>query len=262
MSSMQPSAEQCGLLVIKWFHFLSLAPQDKQTQQYLVGARSLMTQIFTNRPSGDAKSIGYTTKALLKSIQNSAQMTQSAKDSAIVSLINLEDALVTEMLKVTAEIHNQNVVFQAEIRPVLFAVGGSAAFVAAVIFAEPILAFAIAASEASSLPIAVGQVGTTAAIAGVTLMTPKILTWMGGKAIQMAGAKSTSLLAMTGNGLVRTAGWVDEVALFTVVGLVGIGGAYELFEAGVAFHEGYKYSDLIAEIDRSLIEANSKKIMI
>lgn len=88
-------------------------------------------------------------------------------------------------------------------------------------------------------------------VSGLTLISPVILKFLGGQAIKAAPKLNLPFMAGVGKGLIKAATYVDEVALFTVVGLVAAGGIYEGYEL---YHGGSSYlsfNGILEKIEKS-----------
>lgn len=89
------------------------------------------------------------------------------------------------------------------------------------------------------------------AVSSVTLVTPRILAFLGGQTIRASRALQVPMVAKAGVGLVKAASYVDEFALFTVVGLVGASGLYEGYETYHSASEALSFGSIIDEINKA-----------
>jgi hypothetical protein len=285
-----------------------------------------MNEIFTLNVKSEQRDLSEITYKLLSEIEKSKHLNQSEKSGATLALISLEDSLRTELKRATNLVDTRDALVAAKARPVLFAVGGTAAFVGAVLLSEPLYAGTVAYSTALGLGEGAGKVAATAMIAGlgaggvdtvkdiaiprwfaagkdaqardipfgcalikqneigkaeelhmilhsaahgamigagitgVTLVTPKILEFLGGKILTayLKAPVKIPLLAATGSGLIRFSTVIDEIALIGVVGLVGIGGAYEGYNLVTSLQSGYSFGKLLKEIDVAIQTASVK----
>jgi hypothetical protein len=327
LDTFSPQGKLRGALLLKWLRLDELLKSQGrfsahvENRNLIISLNSLMMQIFTERPFANTENIQSVTSRFKTQILKDSQLVENKKTNLIHSLGLFEEAIIVEMKKTHSVVKGVRAEFEAQARPIIFAVGGTATFAFAMLSAEPILATSIGFTKYLGLGAGLGQTLGTGAIAGigvtgieavveiaiplwiqalqdserrdiplscsllkqaeiskaqelsqsirafrngagvgilitgVTLVTPKVFSILGGSFINYGEVRKINILVSAGKTFFKLADWVDEAALIFVVGAVGVGAISEANEAWSAYQESLSFNDLIYEVESELAGA-------
>lgn len=315
VSRLSPSGRDRALFLLQWMSLQSqmreMFPKEQVMGNRQRGLNALAIGTLLEQSLQYPKAIGEETTRLMSRIRQ--QKADAVQARALATLAVFEDSLVRESQRISAQNNQLDNEFRAQARPVLVAVGGTAAFVSAVVYAEPILAASEAIVHAVGLPSAVGSVLGMSGVAGIgatgidvindialplwvkarrdaierdipfscaiekqveigkvmeieklveatthgamvgaavgtlTVMTPAILSFLGGKLVAFGTQQVWVPMVSAGLWTLWGASMVDEVALFTVTGLVAVGATWEFYRGNLNARASVTFERLISK---------------